>query len=778
MPRGSTSHHVVLTDSANANKIGLKLLRDENGTLMYSWSLRPPLQWKQNNWWNGGLQFYYDPRVPDMYGVADGIWMATAHEFSFGPKIIPNTFGIKNGGAERGATTGWAQKGGSSITIAAATTAPYKGRYHLHVSNVDTNDVMTQEMSLADNGSTDTATRFSSKAVTVTGYARLPTAGSTACSVRLNLKETGDTSSTTNGTVVILTGAYQKITVSRTMDTNVTELMIEVEATVGTTAQYYVDEITIDETADSTKQIQNSFFEMGSNLGCVAIRGVYLWGETGDYWELQHLHAADITGHRVWDNRLFVGLGASTAYQYSDAGDLTTWTASDRDDDKAQFFAVGRDLESNAWKMHKTLDPDSLKLTANPHNDTIQWGQAIEIGPNDRSITGIYEIFGNVYVGKEDGLYVYGSTPTFTSNILGMVNVSEDLQFRAGDLPFSRGAYHQGWFYTILGDLGMWRYNSQDWQDLTPVVTSPAFTEFGGKIGAIGSDGNWLYLLMEDRATASDSKEGWVFVMREHKEGWELHPLAKITINKAYGFGSLVNSTSRWTYIAGDISDQFITYRIQWGTKSTTPRQALLNALNTTGTWTSSYIDLGEKQTLDALTIISESFDGTNFVTAAYEVDDETSFTNIGGGASSFVTSPAQTRAFSADVTGRRIRIRLTFTGSTETSQIVVKGIILHVGKLKEWRISVALEDNIRSLQGVPNAMAASKMISTLDTLRLSVAGAPLKFEDIDGLDSSGLPRRVFISEMTEGQLRVRAGPSGSPRYARALNLVLREAKP
>ncbi|KKL57163.1 hypothetical protein LCGC14_2238140, partial [marine sediment metagenome] len=155
-----------------------------------------------------------------------------------------------------------------------------------------------------------------------------------------------------------------------------------------------------------------------------------------------------------------------------------------------------------------------------------------------------------------------------------------------------------------------------------------------------------------------------------------------------------------------------------------------------------------------------------------------TSFTNIKGASSSFTTSPAQTRAFIADVTGRRIRIRLTFTGSTETSQIVVKGIILHVGRLKEWRVSVALEDNIRSLQGVPNAMAASKMISTMDTLRLSVAGAPLKFEDVDGLDSSGLPRRVFISEMTEGQLRVRAGPSGSPRYARALNLVLREAKP
>lgn len=767
MPRGSTSHHVVLTDADDGNKIGLKLLRDENGTLMYNWNLRPPLQWKQNNWWNGGLQFYYDPRVPDMYGVADGIWMATAHEFSFGPKITPATFGVRNGGGELGNTNRWTATG-CGIASESGAANVFNGRYSIKVTAFDTNDTVAQTL--------QSPTRYQGIAVKFSCWVFSDDASSPQ--VKLQIIESGgaSTPTTTGGTVTAGT-SYVEATVNVTIQSDTTGITIQLIGHSSTNLFFYFDEFTYNDATKST-QIQNPFFETASNIACVTNRGVWLWDETDDYWAIQKFHAADITGHRIWDNRLFVGLGASTAYQYSDAGDLTTWTTSDRDDDKAQFFAVGRNLSDNNWVLHKTLDPDSLKVTTNPQNDTIQWGSQVEIGQNDRSITGTYEIFGSVYVGKEDGLYVYGSTPTFSSNILGMVNVSEDLQFRAGDLPFSRGAYHQGWFYTILGDLGMWRYSSQDWQDLTSVVTSPAFTEFGGKIGAIGSDGNWLYLLMEDRTAASNSKESWIFIMREHKEGWEVHPLSKIRLNAANGFGSLINTTSRFTYLAGDISDQFITYRVQWGTKSTTPRQALLSALQTTGTWTSSYIDLGEKQTLDAITIISESFDGTNFVTAAYELDDQTSFTNIKGASSSFTTSPAQTRAFIADVTGRRIRIRLTFTGSTETSQIVVKGIILHVGRLKEWRVSVALEDNIRSLQGVPNAMAASKMISTMDTLRLSVAGAPLKFEDVDGLDSSGLPRRVFISEMTEGQLRVRAGPSGSPRYARALNLVLREAKP
>lgn len=760
MAKAKQTDFVTLRDSADANKLGIKLLRDESGQLAYGWQLLPEQVWTQNNWWNGGLQFYYEPRLASMYGINDGMWPATQNELSMGPKVEPTPLAVRNGGAERGDTNIWTATG---CALASESTASnvHSGRYAFKVSGFDTNDTVLQTVS--------NPTRFQGIAARFSCWARI--ASGSTCTARLNIVESGGASTpTTNGAAVVLTTTYQRLTVNVTIQADSTGVSVQLESTSSTTATIFFDECSYDDAADSTKQIQNPFFEIGSDLGLVTRRGVWRWDESNDYWAIQKFHATDITGHRVWDDRVFVALGAGTPYQYSDAGDPTTWTESNAADDEAQFFAVGRTAFANTMGMYKTLDPDSLKTTVDPVNSGTAWGAAIEVGTNDRSITGIYENFGQVYVAKEDGLYAY-ATLDFASNIQGMTNVSQGLEFTAGDTNFSRGDYHNGWFYTVIGELGFVRYNQSKWELLSDVIASPAFTEFGGKVSAIGSDGQRLYLMIEDRATAATSKEAWLFLLKDHPQGWELHPLKKILMNKAYGFGAQNNNTSNFTFVAGDIHTQFVVYRVWWGQKANTPRHALNNALSVAGAFTTSYLDMGQKMTMNRLVLISEDLDSNLTVTAAYEVDAETSFTNINSTDATFNTSPAETIAFNPSVSGRRIRLRFTGASNSESAGPVIKGFELHLDRLKEWRLVGVLTDNAVGLQGIPGGMTSTTMISYLTTLRKSVAQTPLKFEDIDGTT-----QRVVITDMQEVQFRVSEMRGAQPQFARGLSLTLREA--
>ena len=125
MPKSGQSEYIVLQDKDANRKTGIKLITTDDGSLGYSWEFAPAvapdveqkdvsygsftpdqeLVWSQNNWADGGLKFYYEAAFPNKYAIADKVWAMTPHELALGPQPIPITFGMKNGGAEMGATT-------------------------------------------------------------------------------------------------------------------------------------------------------------------------------------------------------------------------------------------------------------------------------------------------------------------------------------------------------------------------------------------------------------------------------------------------------------------------------------------------------------------------------------------------------------------------------------------------------------------------------------------------------------------------------------------------
>ena len=777
MPRPLGSDHVVLSDTQLATPlpsgtpviVGLRLLRDKDGVLQYRWQLGPELVWEQKSWWNGGLVHSYNPQVPETYAMADGVWCATEKEVSLGPRFQPAAFGVRDGCAELNSLGGyWTQTG---LTASVVTTAPFDGLYHFNLASVDATDIFSQ--AIPNPG------RYSSRAIKFTFWARVASGSAT---VRANTVEAP--AATTNGTGVALTTTYQRVTVSATMGNNLTSLTVQFECTVGTAVTVYVDQMTIEDTADATLSIQSPFFEMAGSLGCVTLNAVWLWDDTDDYWVIQTFQGSNITGHRVWDNRLFLAHGASTAYEYSGAAAITdtsadsginaNWTASTAADANAQFFALGRTGFSAAMALYKTLDPDNLKTSPNPVNAGTAWSAQIEVGFNDRSITGAYEAFGTVYAGKEDGIYA-AATTDFITNYEGTVNVAPDLLYQAGDVPFARGLFYKGWFYTIINEQGLWRYNGAGvWQDLSDLVATPGFTEFGGKIDAFGTDGKWLYVIVQDRAAAATSKESWVLALREHSEGWEIHPLRKLRMNRCYGMGYLANSSGNFLFIQGDISSQPVSYRIWLGSKAATPRLATNNGLELQGDFITSYLEVPEPVAGGQLVVFADGLTANLTITAAYMQDDETSWTSFSTAFDDTAgrTSPGGVIAIPTAVKPKeRVRFRLRFVSNSLTSTPVLKGFRVHLKRLREWTLVAGIEDGIYNLAGGKAVLPAAKAISALDTLRASVAvGLPLYFYDLDGTEQRGR-----ITEMGESLFQVREVQAGVPRYARGVQIVVRE---
>ncbi len=393
MPRAPASHHIVLQDRNRSHRVPLRIVQDDEGRLMYEWRLAPALApsvsaedlayasftpdlqltWAQEDWVGGGLQFYYSNEESDRYALADKVWASTPNELSMGLHPRPITFGVRNGAAQLGATTNWSVSG---VTLTAVTTAPHSGSYHFQGASWSTNDYC--QVSVVQ--SEQPAARWVSQAITVTAKVRGASAGG---QVRLQILETGGSSTpTTSGSAATLTTSYQAITAAVTLqsDSTAVNIRVQMSADGGEDRTVYFDSVQCLPGTAVPNAAHTRMLMMGTDLLAFTDRAVWKLDETSDYWCLQKVHAASITGAEIYDNRLYIGQGESTVYQYSDAGDPTSWTASNLSStaDNANRFIKVLNVNGN-WALAKTLDDDNVHIATDPTNSG-SWGSAIEVG--------------------------------------------------------------------------------------------------------------------------------------------------------------------------------------------------------------------------------------------------------------------------------------------------------------------------------------------------------------------------------------------------------------
>lgn len=793
LSKGQRPFHVTLEDRSQENRVPLYILQDEDGKLLYEWTLAPALapdvpqpdvsygqytpdidlNWSQEDWSGGGLSFYYSADRPNRYGLADGVWALTPNELALGVEAKEVSYGIKNGGAQLNATTGWSTSG---VTLTAISTAPHAGPYHFQLASTSTNDYINQDIVDATD---QPAARWQSQAITVIAMVRGTAAGG---AMRVQIVESGGASTpTTSGSAVTLTTSYQQISVTVTLQSDSTGIDIRINCSTdgGADITVYVDSVNVYAgsaipNASHVRMMVQTDGSAVQQLIAVTDRAVWKFNEDEDYWMLQNVAGAAITGAEVFDDQLFLGQGESTVYKYSNAGDPTTYTASNLGGtlDNANRFV--KTLNANgSYVLAKTLDDDNVHLAVDPTN-TGTWGQAIEVGKDDHKILQVFDMDGTMAVGKEDGFYQYLS---LQGNRFQNIWAGAGATIAADN--FTRGLMYGGYFYTILGETGFWRYSgTTGWEALGHIIQSPGFDEIGDRVRAFGTDGEWLLLVVEDLNADSITKECWLLAAKEFVDtGWVVHTLKKFVMSDAIDMmvHKVSGGTNRFLYINGDINDQPFTQRIQLPNRTSTPRLATNKDLPLSGTLITEWMDWNRPnvdKVANRFTALSESLTSTQTITVAYEFDNETSFTNINSSGSVFSTSPKITIAFNENVKGKKVRYRFTFTTDDTSKTGVMKAysndVTWRPPRLKRWNILAALEDRVAGTMGVPTGIPVSRLLVRLALLKDEIP--PLRITDIDGTLHRG-----HIIDMAETQYQVHPAQAAL-RYSRAIRLTIAQA--
>jgi len=789
MPVAAKTSYLVISDNDGNYKTAIVPARGEGGELLYGWELAPPISpsvtadqlgfgqytpdlelvWSQSDWSRGALQFYYKPEETSKYGIADKVWALTPSEVSLGLQPVPINFMVPNGGLELAATTNWSASG---CTIGAvATTAPFAGRYHLSVTAMSTNDYVEVPLVAAE------VVLAQSKRIDVTFKIRGASEAGGQVKAQIIENDGSGNLTPTTGSAVTLTTSYQSVTVGVTMqsDSATAVLRVLMYADQSEDRSVYVDEMNCQVTASAAdgKNANNlRMAVMGSTLVCVTDRAIYSFNDTSDYWALSKVFAADITGIEVFDDRVYIGQGSGTAYTFSNENNLGNWTDAGGSGNKANYFIKTLNAAGN-YAMGKTLNEDDFHLTTDPTGSP-SYGTAIEVGTNDKTINNVYQLDGTIGIGKSDGFYRYMSLEGNR-----FVNVYPGAESAADADNFSRGIMYNGWFYTTMSEVGLLRYNGQFWQDLSHLLRSPGFTEFGNRVRAFGTDGKSLYTLVESLDTSSISKTMWLYAMREYAGGeWDVHQVCSMPLTDANDIHVFKTSgaSNSHIYVSGELTTgEAYSYRMTLPNQADAPRLAANKDMALSGDLITAYWDgdrPGVDKAFNKLTILSESLSSNQTITVYYQVDDDTSWTEIHASYAEFTRSPLETVGFTAGVTGKRIRLKFSFASNVATGSPILKGFALHTSwrpkRLRRWRIVASLEDDIRMLQGVRHSLPVNRMLSNIGVLRQMTE--PVILDDIDGNS-----HKAHIVEVSERQYRTRSGSAGTPRMSRVIEMVLTE---
>lgn len=785
MPIAGQSAHVVLKDRSGSNETPLRIMRDENGALLYEWRLaralapdvlpqdvsygefrtEQELPWSQNDWSGGGLQHFFDPRQPNRYAFADGVWPATKNELSLGSALREVTFGVRNGGAQKSDITDWVESG---IILTRVTTAPHSGEYHFQGINWSTGDFAQVSLVQAEQLASD----MQSQTIVVSANVR-----GTAAAGNIRLQIVDDVGGTTSGTAVAITTTYQNITVTATVNGSMATLDIRLEMSNdgGADRTIYFDTVNayfgsaIPNASNTTMKVQNQS-AIAELLVCTD-RSIWKFNETSGYWTLQNVFSAAITGFDIYDNIIFIGQGESTDYQFSAAGSSTSWSAVSGSS-RANRFAKTLNVNGN-WALAKSLNDDEIFLNTTPTSGAT-WGSAVEVGKDDHPITQLFQLDGSLGVGKGDGFYVYRS---LTGN--RFTNDYPAAEFMVDSGNFDRGIMYNGLFYTTLGETGLVVWDGTGWQNIADVISPPGFDDFGSRPRAFGTDGRWLYLLVQDLAADSITKTCWLMMVeRDRRSGdWIVHPYKSVVMSDAldlYVFKPN-GETNRHLFINGDINNEAMCYRMQLPDQSDTPRLGTNKDLALSGSITTSWMHWNRaavSKAMGRLRWFSERLTGVQTITTTYEVDDETTFSNINSTSSQFNQQPTDNIEFDEGVIGKRIRFRHTFATDINNDSPVARAFDLETSwrptRLRQWTFVAALEEGIRGIEMVPLVLEPAKIQTQLDTLEKEVS--PLKFTDLDGVE-----RRVHITEMREMQVKA-ANTGGSWRYNRGIQVTVMES--
>ena len=486
------------------------------------------------------------------------------------------------------------------------------------------------------------------------------------------------------------------------------------------------------------------FITFNGKLLLITNRSIHEWDDTNKYWLPKVFTAADITDAEVFTvsttTYLFVAQGATAYFYLTTAYAATVSTLAAPGQNATYFKRVGNTL----WKSYT----DNLVYSAtDPLNTSGSWSSAYTVGTLDKSITGLYNYDNVPAVGKQEGLfYLSGSA---------FVDAAPDFANVPSSQNFATGFVYRGLLYLTVRGGRLLRWDGAVLAEVLEFSAAPQFTDFGGKVFDMTSDGGTLYYA-QDSPTASVT---YLMGFRESivAEGTDLqrssHTIRKLTTGDysrlAYFadqlmLGSYVSATSVLTnYLALPTTSQSMA-------RDTSPNLVTSSQLITPW-WDAGFPDV--TKAFLYVTVFGANLSANITLRVEFQLDavgDGDSWTLLGNlassGASAYFSGVA-----AASRNGKRIRFRLTGSSNVSTSGPEIYAVVLH----STLRPSLAktYEATVASGVGVLTATGQSfEGISfVVDTLRsLKTTSNPMTIAYKHGQNGKQYTDTVHVLGVTE----------------------------
>ena len=694
MARAGETHHLRLTTSAGGSEAGLVLQRREDGSLEYARTIGPPQKIQQRSYHKGLGKITFDPADSYRYFQSDGCDARFEDAVQPANSLTRTDFVLRNGRFESWVSateaTGWTASGGGG-----------GGSWDREGTIVDEGSFsgkLTRPAgapSLAYRQALVNPTFY--RGVLVTVYARMRQNAANKGQIQIG-DDAGNNTSTLSSTV----DAFVSLTASRTIDATATFVNIDLNL-AGDTAVCYWDNvfITISGVGGLLDPLRTTFQEFAGSMYMGLSGGIYQYNVANEVWNAVLLdNTVAFTDLSSYDGALYAARGASNSYKYSTNG--TTWTTSTLVDpgDKATYFERTTN-SAGAHALAKAILARSVYFSTNPQNGG-SWSAAYTVGDSDRDITALYGAFDTLYVGREDGLWEYFRYFADGTAADEFKNLTEHFNKFPNANHFARGLYFKGWLYLSLGATGLVRFRPEGagaFEELSNLLSPAGSSDFGNKVNAFGTDGNFLYILADKPVSnTSNDKVSWLLALWERDGKPEVHTLASFAsaiLGGLYAFNNVLHIAERVRHgnLAQDVA---AIWRMDLPQKHINPRLDVDISLATSGTIITPYYEFPEIVRLIGLKLFSENLSANVSVTVAYQKDNETSFTNINSTDAAFNTSPSEVILFSTQVNARRVRLRLTLAtndGTASGSIPVVTSWELYFRKLFQWNFTAIVDE-------------------------------------------------------------------------------------
>jgi hypothetical protein len=718
--------------------------------------------WEMNDFSCGMGRYRWlpsDQAAQSEYAYGDGVVADVMGELSLGASVREAAIMLRNPGGELGATTGWTDSGDVDVS---AGVLPNTGSYSIKAT-FSGNGAGTIFQDIANDAV------FRGVSMTWRVYAK-KTSGAAVETWSVYID---DGVGTTTGTGVILTSAYQELTVTRTIDGSSTKLNIGVVRTATTAADAVVHFDDFVEVSVSQSPLKKFAVHLTA-LFAIGDKVLFHWNTTTEVFDPVYYTATTITDMVSFGGYLFLARGSSTAYVYAAAPQTaspamitSTLATNSNRDQQANFFVKVRDV---IWKARNSDTVASVvgSGAGGAINGGAGWTEIV-ISDTNQNFTNLIPFSDVPIPCKADGFFVFDRSESVAS----FFDVSTEFLQHASDNNFKVALAWRGWLYMSVLEHAIMRYDGVNFQEVGFLVEYPQFDDFSGKVLAFASDARHLYVMVDTLdADYATTETTFLLSLQEVRIGDSVTWIAHTEHELALGGTTMAMIPFSNNLFVGAARKPTLgttegahCYRIGLPTRGV-PSHSRSFDLRHTATFVTPWWDGGYPDLLKAIRTLQirmpDAVPGDQSVNIKGMIDSDTDWTNITTVTSAgFQTLSIETLAATLK-SARRIRFQFTLNAGSAVDTprafptagpIIRLPIVLHTTPMPqqddEITMQILVAENLPILTGALETVSPASLLTKLNAYKDSATFPLTLKEDLDR-DGTVISRRVVITQVAE----------------------------